>query len=50
MESDEGMQICCNEMFKFNYMRENNHKVDIFYLTKLRGKLKIITLNKENCK
>lgn len=50
MESDEGMQICCNEMFKFNYMRENNHQVDIFYLTKLRGKLKIITLNKENCK
>ncbi|EPJ5591751.1 hypothetical protein LJ612_003828, partial [Acinetobacter baumannii] len=24
MESDEGMQIWCNELFKFNYMRENN--------------------------
>ncbi|KQE95456.1 hypothetical protein APB96_11040, partial [Acinetobacter baumannii] len=23
MESDEGMQIWCNELFKFNYMREN---------------------------
>ncbi|MND24576.1 hypothetical protein D3C81_110340 [compost metagenome] len=50
MGSDEGMQIWCNEMFKFNYMRENNHQVDIFYLTKLGEKLKIITLNKENCK
>ncbi|KQG65815.1 hypothetical protein, partial [Acinetobacter baumannii] len=31
MESDEGMQIWCNELFKFNYMRENNHQIDIFY-------------------
>lgn len=50
MESDEGMQIWCNELFKFNYMRENNHQVDIFYLTKFGEKLKLITLNKENCK
>jgi len=50
MESDEGVQIWCNELFKFNYMRENNHQVDIFYLTKREEKLKIITLNKENCK
>ncbi|HDI2820751.1 TPA: hypothetical protein PKT66_002739 [Acinetobacter baumannii] len=50
MESDEGMQIWCNELFKFNYMRENNHQVVIFYLTKLGEKLKLITLNKENCK
>ncbi|EPL4829314.1 hypothetical protein LXQ74_003945, partial [Acinetobacter baumannii] len=50
MESDEGMQIWCNELFKFNYMRENNHQIDIFYLTKLGEKLKLITLNKENCK
>ncbi|KQD45366.1 hypothetical protein, partial [Acinetobacter baumannii] len=28
MESDEGMQIWCNELFKFNYMRENNHQID----------------------
>lgn len=50
MESDEGMQIWCNELFKFNYMRENNPQIDIFYLTKLGEKLKLITLNKENCK
>lgn len=32
MESDEGMQIWCNELFKFNYMRENNHQIDILDL------------------